>query len=168
LVKKREGWKRNYSNVAKIRIQNRECPACGKHKSEWKRTTRYMCCSKECSNKFYNEDSAIQDWSVVRTQAFRRDNYTCKYCGKRFAIQYGEETVGDTSNLIGDHIIPIAVGGLEFDINNVQTLCVDCNKIKTKRDAGVIAKHRRREKEQKFDIAMVEVKFLVQDKLDLE
>lgn len=95
---------------------------------------------------------------MVRAQTFKRDNHTCKYCGKIF----------DKSNLVGDHIIPIAVGGMEFDINNVQTLCVECNKIKTKRDAGVIAKHRRREKEQKFDIAMVKVKFAVQKELELD
>ena len=94
----------------------------------------------------------------MRAQAFKRDNYTCKHCGKLF----------DKSNLVGDHIIPIAVGGPEFDINNVQTLCIQCNKLKTKRDAGAIAKHRRREREQKYDIAMVEVKFLVQDKLELD
>ena len=158
MVKKREVWKLNYSHIAEVRIQNGECPVCGKHKSEWTRTTKYACCSKPCSEKFYGEQSAIQDWSVVRAQAFKRDNYTCKHCGKLF----------DKSNLVGDHIIPIAVGGPEFDINNVQTLCIQCNKLKTKRDAGAIAKHRRREREQKYDIAMVEVKFLVQDKLELD
>lgn len=168
MVKKREGWKRNYSNLAEVRIQNHECPACGKHKSQWTRTTKYVCCSKECSNKFYNEDSAIQDWSVVKAKAFKRDNYTCKHCGKRYALKYGDKEIADTSNLIGDHIIPIAVGGAEFDIDNVQTLCIQCNKLKTKRDAGAIAKHRRREKELKLDINMMEVKFAVQDKLEVD
>jgi len=49
----------------------------------------------------------------------------------------------DSSKLIGDHIIPIACGGEEFDLDNVQTLCETCNKIKTKQDHGEIAKMRR-------------------------
>ncbi len=32
----------------------------------------------------------------------------------------------------GDHIIEIADGGDEFDMENVQTLCVSCHKAKTK------------------------------------
>ena len=38
------------------------------------------------------------------------------------------------------------VGGDEWDINNVQTLCSACNKIKTRQDAADIAKQRRVEK----------------------
>jgi 5-methylcytosine-specific restriction endonuclease McrA len=51
----------------------------------------------------------------------------------------------DTSKLIGDHIMPIACGGDEFDIDNVQTLCERCNKIKTKRDMAEIASMRQAE-----------------------
>jgi 5-methylcytosine-specific restriction endonuclease McrA len=166
MVKKREVWKRNYSELAKQRMENNQCPACGKPKSEWTRTTSYMCCSKDCSDKFYKEENAIQDWSAIRARAFRRDNYTCKHCGRRFVIECNDDVViGDTAHLVGDHIIPIAVGGKEFDINNVQTLCVECNKIKTRRDARIIAKHRRREKELKLDIDIMEVKFPLQKTL---
>ena len=55
-------------------------------------------------------------------------------------------TVVDT--LICDHIHAIALGGDEWDINNIQTLCPECNKIKTKEDAGKIAKLRFIEKKQ--------------------
>jgi len=155
-MKQRQTWVRNYSELAKQRIENRECPACGKPKSEWTRTTSYMCCSKQCSEKFYGEECSIQDWKEIRKKAFKRDNNTCAYCKNKFESR---------SELVGDHIIPIAVGGREFDLNNVQTLCIQCNKIKTKRDARVIAKHRRREKELKYDSGMVEVKFPIQKKL---
>lgn len=168
MVKQRKGWTRNYSDLAKKRINNRECPACGKPKSEWTRRTDWMCCSKECSDKFYKEEQSIQSWEITKKQAFKRDNYTCVWCGKRYTLKiYGEE-IADTSKLIGDHIIPIAVGGAEFDINNVQTLCIDCNKIKTKRDAQRIAKFRKREKELKFDIDMLKVNFPIQKKLEVK
>lgn len=58
--------------------------------------------------------------------------------------------VYDLSTLIGDHIIPIALGGKEFDIDNVQTLCLKCNKIKTKQDAKEIAVLRQREKSDNY------------------
>ena len=37
-----------------------------------------------------------------------------------------------------DHIKPIALGGAEYDINNVQTLCIACHKLKTKEDMKMI------------------------------
>ena len=169
MVKQRQGWVRNYSELAKQRIDNNECPACGKPKSEWTRRTDWTCCSKECSEKFYNEQQSIQSWETTKSMAFKRDNYTCVWCGKRFAKTYShlDKEFADTSKLIGDHIIPIAVGGAEFDINNVQTLCIACNKIKTKRDMHRIALFRKREKELKFDIDMLEVTFPIQKKLEI-
>lgn len=44
---------------------------------------------------------------------------------------------------VADHIIPIALGGAEFDLNNVQLLCDECNKRKTAQDAAKIAKRRK-------------------------
>jgi hypothetical protein len=46
-------------------------------------------------------------------------------------------------DFIADHIIPIALGGAEFDPNNVQLLCEVCNKKKTKQDQGKIARKRK-------------------------
>ena len=40
----------------------------------------------------------------------------------------------------------VALGGEEFDINNVQTLCIKCNKIKTRQDMKDIAKARKEER----------------------
>ena len=45
---------------------------------------------------------------------------------------------------VADHIIPIAIGGDEFDLKNVQWLCALCNKEKTKHDQATIALYRRR------------------------
>jgi len=172
IVKQRQVWVREYSDLAKQRIHNRECPACGKPKSEWTRRTDWTCCSKKCSEKFYNEEQSVKSWDTTKKQAFKRDDYTCVWCGKRFVKKYShldlkDKEFADTSKLIGDHITPIAVGGDEFNVDNVQTLCIDCNKIKTKRDMQRIAKFRKRERELKFDIDLVKVDFPIQKKLEV-
>lgn len=53
----------------------------------------------------------------LRFAVFKRDNYKCKICGR------GQE---DGVQLHCDHIVPIAKGGLT-EMNNLQTLCQDCN-----------------------------------------
>ena len=73
---------------------------------------------------------------LMRNYCLERDRYTCKKCG--YATH--------KSQLIGDHIIPIALGGDEWDPKNVQTLCIDCDKIKTIQDQKDIAIQRRKEK----------------------
>jgi len=51
---------------------------------------------------------------LTRREIFRRDNYTCQYCGK----QYGALTI--------DHIIPKHLGGTQ-SWTNVVTACAMCN-----------------------------------------
>lgn len=59
-----------------------------------------------------------------RREIFKRDDYTCKLCGKRGV------------NLQADHILPYcAYPKLRFDITNGRTLCIDCHK-KTPTYAG--------------------------------
>lgn len=55
-----------------------------------------------------------------RNFILERDNYTCKNCGK----------VYDKSNLHVDHIIPRKDGGGK-EPSNLQTLCLNCNMIKS-------------------------------------
>ena len=66
----------------------------------------------------------MDKWVKLKLQIFLRDNYACNHCNKRY----------QWSGLIGDHIIPIVVGGEEFNKNNIQTLCIKCSKIKTVED----------------------------------
>ncbi len=46
-------------------------------------------------------------------------------------------------DFIADHVVPIALGGAEFDLDNVQLLCEVCNRKKTKKDKARIANMRR-------------------------
>jgi len=52
-----------------------------------------------------------------RKEIFRRDNYTCQYCGRQL------------SNLTIDHVIPRRLGG-ETDWDNVVAACPHCNHLK--------------------------------------
>ncbi len=52
-----------------------------------------------------------------RKEIFRRDNFTCQYCGRQ------------SSNLTIDHVIPRHLGG-ETAWDNVVTACPHCNHLK--------------------------------------
>jgi hypothetical protein len=54
---------------------------------------------------------------TIRAQVFKRDNYTCKVCGKKSE---------DGAHLVIDHVVPRAKGGTN-SIRNLQTLCDPCN-----------------------------------------
>jgi len=68
---------------------------------------------------------------LTRREVFRRDNYTCQYCGRR------------TSDLTIDHVIPRRLGG-QHEWNNVVTACSYCNHKKGGRipqEANMTLKH---------------------------
>jgi len=52
----------------------------------------------------------------LRFEVFKRDEFTCQYCGRK-----PPEVI-----LHVDHIIPVSEGGLD-DISNLITSCKDCN-----------------------------------------
>ena len=168
---KREGQRVVIPPKYKKRIKDNLCPICSKPKKEWIRRKDWRCCSVDCTNK-WNKDIYIWSWPEFRLRVFRRDNFTCVNCGFKARTERNIEgyltgsgnttyrewlennylvfeendkklIVGDDSKLIADHIIPISLGGDEWEINNIQTLCIDCNKIKTKKDAKKIAIARR-------------------------
>jgi 5-methylcytosine-specific restriction endonuclease McrA len=56
-------------------------------------------------------------WRKIRDYIFRRDNYTCQYCGVRGA------------KLECDHVIPVAKGG-DHEESNLVTACFRCNRSK--------------------------------------
>ena len=71
----------------------------------------------------------------LRFEVFKRDVFTCKYCGNK-----APDVVLEI-----DHVIPVASGG-KNDIFNLVTSCFDCNRGKGKRklsDSSVIDKQRK-------------------------
>ena len=122
----------------KERIEKGLCPSCEKPKSEWKRRTDWTCCSTDCTEIYWRDLVLYNGWSDLREKVFKRDNHRCFMCG---SDGWDKDVF-----LIADHIIPIALGGDEWDIDNIQTLCSECDKIKTAADIKKIAVARRVDK----------------------
>jgi hypothetical protein len=59
----------------------------------------------------------VKAWYAIRLEVFKRDNFTCVYCGK----------VG--GKLEADHAIPFSKGG-EDSMENLVTACRKCNRQK--------------------------------------
>ena len=71
-------------------------------------------------NRFDRVPSA--DVSFSRRNVFKRDRYTCQYCG----VQPG------THELSIDHVVPRGQGGISSWTNCVLA-CIECNKVKANR-----------------------------------
>jgi hypothetical protein len=52
----------------------------------------------------------------TRFEVFKRDNFTCQYCGRK-----SPEVI-----LEADHIVPVCAGGTD-DVMNLRTSCWECN-----------------------------------------
>ncbi|MDC5137713.1 DUF1376 domain-containing protein [Acinetobacter baumannii] len=63
----------------------------------------------------------IDEWKETRVRIFKRDNFTCFYCGQ----------VGGP--LECDHYIPISKGGKNED-SNLVTACKKCNRAKSNKN----------------------------------
>jgi len=58
----------------------------------------------------------------IRFDVFKRDAFTCRYCGKR-----SPEAILEV-----DHVLPVAAGGAD-DMENLVTSCFECNRGKAAR-----------------------------------
>ncbi len=80
----------------------------------------------------------IQTWSAYRMRVFIRDNGTCKRCGKVIAVKDEEGYWPYQPAFVCDHVVPLCAGGKDWyedpEMKNFQTLCEDCNKLKTRED----------------------------------
>ena len=114
-------------------------PTCNDLREPYKTSNRLK---NYCKNHSFSDMRQFTNWQSLRNKVLKRDNNSCVKCKTK-------ETFNSPtykSNLIADHIIAIALGGDEWDINNIQTLCSKCDKIKTKEDAKKIARLRKVEK----------------------
>lgn len=91
-------------------------------------------CSDTCANDWWMEKSAV--WDIFKTRFLNKQNpksyrYICEHCNE------------ETKHPEVDHIRAIVLGGHPWDYRNLQVLCHQCHKIKTKSDVGILAAWRR-------------------------
>lgn len=178
MIKKRKGFVYDLSEQGHKWKKENKCPMCGKPKSEWNRRKDWTCCSIECTKKHkklfkywaetrldairrdgykcvkcgYEAKRIIKNvekiYSKDGVKTHLRTGYFIRVFEDENSVKCAE--VGCDSEFVGDHIVPIALGGKEFDIDNVQTLCKKCNKEKTAQDMKDIAEYRKLLKENKL------------------
>lgn len=90
----------------------------------------------EQSNRNRRGKLRVESIWNVKYRAKLRDSYVCRICG-----------LEDREIVQVDHIIPIALKPeLEYDLDNLQTICPNCHARKTLQDKKLIAIKRRESK----------------------
>lgn len=74
---------------------------------------RQTFCSPRCLRDFFMRT----DWSRVRRVIYERDGGICMKCGRKLGPR----------NFHVDHIMPVALGGDEWDLANLELACPECN-----------------------------------------
>ena len=111
---------------------------CGKPKSMFEPRQRKYCTELHAHVWFFH---ILQVWQNFRKYIFQRDGYACAKCTYNNAANAygGHSDIG----LEADHILAISLGGMCFDEENLQTLCVRCHAKKTITDKAKLANARR-------------------------
>lgn len=85
------------------------CRVCGYRTLD----NRHTFCGPRCLRDFFMRT----DWERVRRVIYTRDGGLCMKCGKRV----------NAKNFHVDHIVPLTHGGDEWDLNNLELACPECN-----------------------------------------
>ena len=101
-------------------------------------------CSDKCRVYAYRSRKGYKSISQLKWQVWQKDNFTCVKCGKREYLEI-------------DHIVPLSKEG-ETELNNLQTLCSICNKIKSNGIAPVTKPKQTLEQSEKIIEEFVEKK----------
>lgn len=102
-------------------VEEGHCQWCNKELTGRQR----LYCSERCTFSFYNYWCSRPAYARA---TFIRDDFTCQNCGLH-QMREDKPWLPDISQLECDHIHPIAKGG-KTEMNNLQTLCKDCNRRK--------------------------------------
>lgn len=134
---------RRYSNTAeeKERLAQRACPVCGRGRSEFPPGLDTICCGPSCSAKYWREERPTV--GEMRRLVLLEQEGKCAHCQKEIPASRAAGSRHLLHPWILDHILPIAMGGDQWATDNLQVLCSRCNKIKTARDMGAIARWKR-------------------------
>ena len=88
-----------------------------------KKTANHKICSKECRKKQFEDIKNLRNGGnfprlKLRFEIFKRDNFTCQYCGRNVKK--------DKIKLHVDHIYPKSKNG-KYSRDNLITSCEECN-----------------------------------------
>lgn len=78
-------------------------------------------CSDNCRDSAKDErfnNNEYTGWHRLRFEVFKRDKFTCQYCGRNVK--------DDGIKLHCDHIFPKILGGRDIP-DNLTTSCIECN-----------------------------------------
>lgn len=81
-------------------------------------------CSRECYDRWYTS-LGVPDWNDTRRAVIERDGKCMDCCAERVPFEV-------------HHLVRIADGGDEFDVDNCVTLCVECHKTRHNRTGNKI------------------------------
>jgi 5-methylcytosine-specific restriction endonuclease McrA len=129
---------RQYTPEEKERLSRDACPHCGRERSHFSPGHEHtLCCQASCTLEYYfkgRSTIAAMRWLVRDEQGGK-----CAWCKREVREPGTIECVVNPHPYILDHIRPIAMGGDQWARDNLQVLCVRCNRVKTARDMGKIA-----------------------------
>lgn len=118
---------------------------------------RFTFCSDFCVHQW----RLRTDPGYLREQVLARDKGICALCGmdtkmayrdlrrsrgvfrERLLVRWGLERLSRKSLWDADHILPVAEGGGECDLDNLRTLCLICHRKQTAELTGRLVRQRR-------------------------
>lgn len=121
------GWYVEGQERRDLAVKNKKCAWCGE--SFTNNYVKYWCSQQEgnnCYTLFYNK--YFIHWGKIRQQALDRDQGKCVIC-KKLAVEV-------------HHIIPISLGGVIFDLDNLESLCMKHHKEKHKKNSKINYAHK--------------------------
>jgi len=133
---------RRYSNtpLEKARLDQHACPVCGRERVDFPPGfIDSLCCGSTCTSAYWSEHRPTV--GEMRLIVLLEQEGKCAHCKTAIRVPGPGAAEGRTAAqpFVLDHIRPIAMGGDQWALANLQVLCARCNKIKTARDMGRIA-----------------------------
>ena len=116
---------------------------CGKLKKDW--DSKYF--QTYCSDKHRDRWWELTDYVGPHKDKFLRKHEVCEKCNYKCSSGWATYP-----RLEMDHIIAIVLGGHPWHEDNLQALCDNCHKIKTKSDVRILAWWKR---QAKYDIGQL-------------
>lgn len=122
-----------------LALKAHACPVCARPREEFKRKDATCCCPAHSQYYWWVQRPT---WAQLRLDVFQEQNGRCARCGQHIDLGWDEKAQRFIDYIL-DHIVPIALGGDQWARENLQALCESCNKTKTAKDLGQIARYKK-------------------------